>query len=986
MCVTVVVQAVLFGGTVLLGGTITQLDQNALELFQERVSGRRNYLQNEMILRWSNVSGTAVSVAASIEQVVADRGRIVEELATDSSLSVAALDEVSDRLVSMLRRNGVTGAFVLLEGAVSDAGDVRHPALYLRDMDPLSNPEGVSDLLVERGSSDLIKRLNIPMDANWYPQFLVDARDKSTRRMIYDAPFQAALANPDASVEDLAYWSLPYCLQQDDLQVIAYSMPLMGSDGRPIGVIGVEVTLDYLRRQLPYDELLADKSGVYVLAMQPQEGGPFTRIASSGPLYGQMLGSADTLALTEDNRLESLYQLRTDQPELVCANVQYLSLYSPNTPFEGQRWALIGLAEDSVLTAFSHRLSITLLWTFLAALGVSILIAVVASRRVARPVITLARQVRSSDPEQPIQFTQSNVQELDDLALAIESLSRDVAESASRLSQIIEMTSRAIGAFEYRRGTDHVLYTRGFFSVLCRSDLGDGEHGHMDVGTFRQYMSELKLAKDMALSGSQQIVFKVLEPDGKNRYVRLKLAEDEVRVLGLVEDITSEVMEKQKLAYERDYDILTNLLNRRAFHATLTELFTQPEQLKCAALVMMDLDNLKYINDTYGHDYGDQYIRYTADILRKSTPRGTLLSRMSGDEFYVFFHGYSRREDIRRLIDQLKAAVHEAILPLPDDDSFHMRASAGVAWYPEDAQDYEQLIRFADFAMYTVKHTTKGEFSEFNMADYEKDAYLLHKKEELNKLIDQRLVDYHFQPIVSTATGEVFAYEALMRSKMDSLKTPLEILSLAKSQSLLYQIERLTWFEALKDFAGFGRVVQDCRLFINSIANQFLLPGDLTILERQYGHMLSHVVVEVTESEQPSDEMNQRKQRAVTHWHASVALDDFGTGYNSETMLLRLNPQFVKMDMSIVRGVDKDERRLKLLQNMISYAKERGIKVIAEGVEHRSEMAVLIENGVDYLQGYYVGRPSPVPQQPSASVREEIRAIYARTKRWERPE
>ena len=101
--------------------------------------------------------------------------------------------------------------------------------------------------------------------------------------------------------------------------------------------------------------------------------------------------------------------------------------------------------------------------------------------------------------------------------------------------------------------------------------------------------------------------------------MRLQLAQDDVRVLGLVEDITSEVMEKQKLAYERDYDILTNLLNRRAFQATLTELFDHPDQLRCAALVMMDLDNLKYINDTYGHDYGDQYIRYTADILRKST-------------------------------------------------------------------------------------------------------------------------------------------------------------------------------------------------------------------------------------------------------------------------------------------------------------------------------------------------------------------------------
>ena len=165
---------------------------------------------------------------------------------------------------------------------------------------------------------------------------------------------------------------------------------------------------------------------------------------------------------------------------------------------------------------------------------------------------------------------------------------------------------------------------------------------------------------------------------------------------------------KAKIEYERDYDLLTNLLNCRAFHAQMQQLFQPSGKLKVAALIMMDLDNLKYINDTFGHDYGDQYIRAAANALRIGTPDSAVLSRMSGDEFYIFLYGYDTEDQVREKIDQLQKSIQTSTLDLPNRPSFTIRASAGVAWYPKDSENYEQLIRYADFAMYSVKEHDEG--------------------------------------------------------------------------------------------------------------------------------------------------------------------------------------------------------------------------------------------------------------------------------------
>lgn len=168
------------------------------------------------------------------------------------------------------------------------------------------------------------------------------------------------------------------------------------------------------------------------------------------------------------------------------------------------------------------------------------------------------------------------------------------------------------------------------------------------------------------------------------------------------------------------------------------------------------------------------------------------------------------------------------------------------------------------------------------------------------------------------------------------------ILNLARSQSKLYQIERMTWFRSLEDFDRFREKTGDRRLFVNSISNQILTPEDVAAFEEEYGKYLHRLVVELTEEDKPDEEMARRKKLICRRWDAQMALDDYGTGYNSEFTLLSLNPDYLKIDMSIVRNIDRDANRQMILQNTLHYARSQGILLIAEGVETWDEMEYLI--------------------------------------------
>ena len=433
--------------------------------------------------------------------------------------------------------------------------------------------------------------------------------------------------------------------------------------------------------------------------------------------------------------------------------------------------------------------------------------------------------------------------------------------------------------------------------------------------------------------------------------------------VGLAEDMTTTVLEQQRIEHERDYDTLTGLYRRRAFDRACDALFQQPEKLGCAALLMMDLDNLKQINDTYGHDWGDQYIRQTGQCFAANTPANTICSRLSGDEFLIFFYGYQDQAQLRTQLELLSAALQRSVSILPNGKQLHISISGGIAWYPTDGHDLLTLKKYADFAMYQVKHSHKGRMCDFDIGSYHQEAYAAQTQQDFELLLQEELVSYHFQPIYSARSGRVAAYEALMRVDLPTLHSPAQVMQLAHETGRLYEIERITVFHSSEIFQRMqaqGLLQSDALLFINSIANVSLTVEDVEEYAQRYPELLKRLVVEITEQEDLDRACLERK-RNVPGFSGSFALDDYGSGYSNELNLLELSPRYIKIDISIVRGIDTDRDKQQIVSNIVAYAHARSMQLIAEGIETEAQLRTVIGLGVDLLQGYYLSRPAAVP-------------------------
>lgn len=432
------------------------------------------------------------------------------------------------------------------------------------------------------------------------------------------------------------------------------------------------------------------------------------------------------------------------------------------------------------------------------------------------------------------------------------------------------------------------------------------------------------------------------------------------------ENLAAAALERIRIEHERDYDILTGLYNRQAFQRVCEGLFSKPEQLGHAALLMMDLDNLKQINDTYGHDLGDQYLRQTGQCLVSSAPSNTICCRLSGDEFLLFFYGYQSQDEVRTRLNELRDALAQSVSTLPNGSELRISISGGVAWYPENSTHYDTLKKYADFAMYQVKQSEKGRICEFDLEQYNQRAYAMQTRREFEELLRNEQVTYVFQPIYEARQGRVVAYEALMRvTGLPTLRSPATVMRLANELGQLYEIERLTMFQASRQFEQLRQkktIRPDALLFINSIASISLDDADWARYSKAFPDLLRQLVVEITEEEQLDLDALERKRTAPGS-KGIFALDDYGSGYSNGSSLLTLAPRYVKVDISIIRNIDADADKQRFLTSLIEYARPYGIKVLAEGVETSAELRTVLALGVDLLQGYRLARPAEIPPE-----------------------
>ena len=615
--------------------------------------------------------------------------------------------------------------------------------------------------------------------------------------------------------------------------------------------------------------------------------------------------------------------------------------------------------------------------TIFATLLFGLLSSFIVSRRLAKPVARLSDEVEAAQQNQESipNLSETGIRELDKFSTAITGLSREVLHTSTKFLRIMEMASVEIGGYELRFDTGSVYYTENFFSVL---GIPLSAESPMNIEKFREILKEYTEKNLYKTELGSTKLYCIRIPEKGVRYVRMEVKNENWVQIGLVEDVTVPMRERLRIEHERDYDTLTGLYNRRAFKRKSEAIFGRRKKIRHAAFIMLDLDNLKYINDTFGHDWGDEYIRQAGMCLEEGTPKGTLCAHISGDEFNILFYGYESQNAIREEISKLQREISSRIIRLPDGQEFHLSISGGIAWYPEDSNSLGVMRKHADFAMYQVKQTDKGRIAEFDQKAYEEKYRDSQIRKEFHRFVKEELVTYYFQPIISAKTGKIEAYEALMRANLPILKRPDVVMKIAREEGALREIERMTMFRATEAFADLRekkRIKGDALLFINSIASQHMAAKDEIEFNNRYAKLQKQIVIEITEEESIDYHALETKKNALG-FEGAFALDDYGSGYSNEKSLLDLAPKYIKVDLSIIRDIDTDPDKQQIVENIVAYAHKRDMKIVAEGLETPEEIQKVLELEVDLLQGFYLARPEPVPGNINEDALKIIAAFY----------
>lgn len=566
------------------------------------------------------------------------------------------------------------------------------------------------------------------------------------------------------------------------------------------------------------------------------------------------------------------------------------------------------------------------------------------------------------------QLVKSGVLEFDNLYDLAVNISKRGAEYSEKFSKIATLVSVPIGVYEQNISSNEVFLNNMLLEILEISN--NGEDGiFFSLEQWEQKYKELTAEKEKGYSN----VYKITSENYGFKWIRIEYTIEDTRVMGIVAEVTEEIFQRKKMQYERDHDLLTKLLNRRAFSEVVSEALGC-NQDKINMFMMCDLDNLKYINDTFGHEYGDLYISTFADVLSTLDPSLSVISRMSGDEFLIFMYGFSDKKEALKIIENLFVKMRATTITIKDNPPISLKSTAGISWFPEDSMDIKKLIKYADFAMYDAKKNQKGTVREFNLQDYVENEALLAKEECLKDIIQNQKFHLVYQPIVDVKTGNSLGYEALMRSNLVGLEQPHEIVKLAVLQGKTQKLEVSTItkvFEYLKE-----NVVDlnGKKIFFNSISEYFLMHEERASLISKYGDYFENLIIDIT------DNIGGRnfKQKIINilDCGSEICFDNFGTSYGNEKMLVDNIPNFIKVDRAIICNIDQDKNRHELVENLLRYTSTRGIKLIAQGIQTKEELQTVIALGFDYVQGFYLGTPLDKCDDIMIEKKKEIANIY----------
>lgn len=369
------------------------------------------------------------------------------------------------------------------------------------------------------------------------------------------------------------------------------------------------------------------------------------------------------------------------------------------------------------------------------------------------------------------------------------------------------------------------------------------------------------------------------------------------------------------------------------------------------------------------------FVHSALETIDNKCPEGALLAYHSGLKYWVYVK--SGITEPQSFAVSLQQAVTECSITdefgVVISNEHSMTFTGGYVSFDGIEQAAIKEFHYASFALYEAVNEGIGTISSFSSALYELQKNDYRKVKNFFRVLDENSFMYHFQPIVSAKDGSIVAYEALMRTDRKFGLSPLQIIDMAKKYDRLYDIEHATMFNVLGQLSQNQGFFKKRKMFINAIPSSFLSYEDWSRLLEEYGELMEKVVIELTEQTDTSDEKLDYLINRLRQHKVEMAIDDYGTGYSNTSRLIRHDPKYIKLDHSLISGIDTNTKLRSIVSKLIDMMHSNGFLVLAEGVETTDEMRVLSGMHADLFQGFYISRPKPFfINEISEDVRSEI--------------
>ncbi len=896
------------------------------------------------------------SIAQYTDELLFKNNISCEDICKNKDIKKSILEFSVDRMIQLVINEYATGIFIIFKNGDS----LEHDCSFIRSNAPYKSKVSYEDLVYEKGMSSIANDKNIPLAKSWSELFFID--EKSQNSDYYTKVINQSI-DSERILRKMEYWSQPVDILNNDNEVIINTFPLIDRHNNIFGVLGIEIHIKFFKTYLmPFSNW---KNNIHFL-IKPKES---SLEEESWSIYGNDMGTITSVKkYTKENeihikneklklKLLEYKALVNNQEKKFIAAYQSLALYTFGSYFNDKwqnQWQIIAVSpKEEVLSSSDYFIKVLIFVSLFTSIICGIGIFILVSSTIKR-IKDLPNQILNVDPNKIKQINKTNIAEIDYLIKSIEIFQKRIVESSTKISQILELIHLPLGCFEYQESNPNYV----FITPSLKKMLGIKPDKKNNIYIpKKQWDIVFNKIKNSPFSLEEKIYsYRFSGDDQSIKMFFMDTVYTSESYFGVIMDETERTLKNAELILEADYDVLTGLFKRHAFEKYVLNKIKNDDN-KVGLFIFGDLDGLKQINDTYGHEFGNRYIIEASKMMNGISSLNGSASRFSGDEFVVFIYGFDTRNEALEKFYKYRECHFNKTIEMPDKKSLNITISLGISVYPDDSTIISDLISYADYAMYIAKQHMKGSVKEFNKFEYQKNEVFIEKSQALVKLIDSNLISYTLQPIYNIVTKSIYGYEIFIYPIMQEFTNFKDVLETAKRESKQNEIKKMILTLICNEIKN-NAIEKQYKVFVSSVD---VVPHDELISEdfyNLYRDIFKQIVIEISLTEIIDRYIVMGKMNEWRKKYSLIAFVGFSNHIKDSLKLMNLTPDIMKIDASLLRNLNNDNLltpSYAKINNIITNCKKSNILVAAYGVDTEDDFINALKLGVDMVQGNFIG-------------------------------